>query len=247
MNRKRAFTLIELLVVMAIIALLIGLLLPALAKARANAKRIKDGSQVRSIHQAWLTYAREKEGSFPVPGLVRRLPDLQLNKRVPGRGPEDLEMNSTAYIHSLCVAQNFYGPDICVGPTEPSSKVYVKDDYNWDVINPIGDNPIYWDEEFYSDLTGTDGSNVSYASIPCGGERRQKQWRDSLDAQFVAICNRGVINGESDNAAIYLRSTTLEIHGNNKQWIGNVCWNDNHITVEDGFYPEGIPTRTPTI
>ncbi len=72
MNRKRGFTLIELLVVMAIIALLIGLLLPALAKARAQAKLIKDGSQIRGVHQSWLIFAREFEGVFPVPGLIKR-------------------------------------------------------------------------------------------------------------------------------------------------------------------------------
>src|SRR5690349_8626833 len=75
MNRKRGFTLIELLVVMAIIALLIGLLLPALAKARAQAKLLKDSSQIRGIHQSWLVFSREFEGVFPTPGLIDRQPD----------------------------------------------------------------------------------------------------------------------------------------------------------------------------
>src|SRR5688572_25971135 len=78
MKRFRGFTLIELLVVMAIIALLIGLLLPALAKARAQAKLLKDSSQIRGIHQSWLVFSREFEGVFPTPGLIDRQADAVL-------------------------------------------------------------------------------------------------------------------------------------------------------------------------
>jgi prepilin-type N-terminal cleavage/methylation domain-containing protein/prepilin-type processing-associated H-X9-DG protein len=57
MNRRKAFTLVELLVVIAIIALLMGLLLPALARARQQAKRIICMSGLRQLTIAWMGYA----------------------------------------------------------------------------------------------------------------------------------------------------------------------------------------------
>jgi prepilin-type N-terminal cleavage/methylation domain-containing protein len=237
MNRKRGFTLIELLVVMAIIALLIGLLLPALAKARAQAKLLKDSSQIRGIHQSWLVFSREFEGVFPTPGLIDRQPDPTAgNIDMPGRGPEDLAVNNTANLHSVCIMNNYYTPELAVGPTEPSGKISIKDDFNWEMFNI--QNDIYWDTTFQCDIaTASVGSNVSYASMPIASERKLKQWRESLDSNWAIMGNRGVQDGKIDTT--YNNSVTLQIHGK-KSWLGNICYNDNHVRPEKAFLPENV-------
>ena len=63
MNRRNGFTLIELLVVIAIIALLMAILMPALNRARQQARAINCLANQKSLAMAYNMYATESGGA----------------------------------------------------------------------------------------------------------------------------------------------------------------------------------------
>jgi prepilin-type N-terminal cleavage/methylation domain-containing protein len=232
MKRTKGFTLVELLVVMAIIALLLGLLLPALAKARMTARQVKDATQLGQIHKAWLTWSREFNGIFPTPGLINRLPVN--GQQIPGKGNEDITKNSHDNLYSACIMQNYYSPQVCLSPSESSSNVAIASDFNYNQYDISQDK--YWDDRFDTDLQAR--CNTSYGTMNLDGTRKTQQWRESLDSKHAVVANRGVQNGQY-TANVYNNSKTLEIHGGRNSWEGNVCYNDNHVTFEKNFTPDG--------
>jgi prepilin-type N-terminal cleavage/methylation domain-containing protein len=223
--KKKAFTLIELLVVIAIIALLIGILLPALGKARASARQLKDSTQVRGIVQALVTFAGNNQDNYPLPSLLDKGGTGGQGATLEIAVKDHYKKDLSRHIYSILIFGGFVPTEMMVSPAEANGNIQVKNDYKFS--KPDGaktPDQALWDPAYRAtggDIKPTGGgtitetvsdpTNNSYAhSVPVG--KRKTKWSNTFTSTEAAIGNRGAqykldSSGAADGNWILTEST----------------------------------------
>lgn len=203
MNKKRAFTLIELLVVVSIIALLVSILLPALGKARAQARRVVDATNLHTIGICLNMYGTDNNDWLPVRNM-------------------DFELRYLTYDpYYIYLAEAVEDPRVLVCP-EFRKSYYSQMDVNWCTTDPEERNRVYDMEPFPASWSNGDGMYLGYAY--CGGKRMNGYVSDS--GTNVAPWNwdnllqvPGTVQWQSplkitDSGQLTLMADHIELNGN---------------------------------
>lgn len=239
----RGFTVLELVIVIIVVVLLAAILLPGVVggRGRPNVRHIKDGTQIRGIHQGMVLFAQNNNDKYPLPSLLD--PD---NVTIDAAAETK---DTTANIISVLLYQNFFTPELCVSPSETNPNIRIDNAFAYTAPSTAA-NPAkaLWDPGFNTDFTAKNPSRIagfSYAHQMPFGPRRDKKWNNSFNSNDAIIANRGplvasVTKGkeESVDMAFNKDSNAMLIHGGRKSWEGNVAYNDMSVQFETSMAPE---------
>jgi len=129
---QKGFTLIELLVVIAIIGILASMLLPALAKAKTRANRIKCVSNIKQVGSAYKAFANDNNDRYPWLLTAK-------DEAAQGSGVSGWSAETSTLLAQSAIKSSLGSAKILVSPLDPDRQGVNDgiDLINVDLANPV--------------------------------------------------------------------------------------------------------------
>ena len=116
---QKGFTLIELLVVIAIIGILASMLLPALAKAKTRANRIKCVSNIKQVGSAFKAFANDNNDRYP---WLLEAKDAAAQGGGAGNATAAWVYETSTLLAQSAIKSNLGSAKILVSPLDPDNQ-----------------------------------------------------------------------------------------------------------------------------
>jgi hypothetical protein len=243
MIAQRGLSRVDLVATLAALMLIATLIAIGTFRGRGESRKQKEGDQLRSLHQAFITFGQGGNDEYVVPSRIDR---ANYTLDLPAAAKD-----TTSNIYSPLVFFGSIKVEVLVSPAETNPSIRPYRDYQYDAPSGAArPDQATWDPKLSAVLDGSVPGHVSYAHMQVFGGRKPK-WSNSFSASEAVLSNRApeissVTRTPDSSVTPTLAnpaSNTLRFYGRGRTWSGWTAFNDNHVDFRSDYLKNRRPFK----